>query len=140
MKPNELRIGNWVSIPEMHSPIKTPVYQKQVKGINLFGDVDFSEPQNTDPLIVPAKFCCGIPPNEEWLFKFGFEVVYNSDFTKRYDLTIDERFDFLTNKNDERLSGFRFKGNTFYQEVKSVHQFQNLYYALTGEELKIVKP
>lgn len=140
MKPNELRIGNLVLIPEMHSPIKIPVCQKQVKGITKFGELDFTEPQYPEPLVVPAKLCCGIDLTEEWLLKFGFEVVYNSDITKRYDLTIDERFDFLINKHDEKLSGIRFKGNTFYQEVKSVHQLQNLYFALTGNELKTTEP
>ena len=70
--------------------------------------------------------------DNEWLLKLGFEEVYNSDFTKRYDFIKDTRFDFLVNKQNESLSGFRFKGNTFYQEVKYVHQFQNFYHSIIG--------
>lgn len=55
-----------------------------------------------------------IPLTEEWLLKFGVESIY--DF-KIY--------------NDD--------GDVFYYAVgcEYVHQLQNLYFALTGEELEI---
>ena len=67
-----------------------------------------------------------IPLTEEWLLKFGFEVY----------------------KFDHKENQYRFKDrlivirdNLFYDYgtgviIKHVHQLQNLYFALTGEELK----
>lgn len=64
---------------------------------------------------------------EEWLIRFGFEKV-NSDY--------------ILFKNDNLLmlsSSFRLLADDGYSmsiKIKYVHQLQNLYFALTGEELK----
>ena len=72
-----------------------------------------------------------IPLTEEWLLKFGFVNGGKSDFDKK-KLSIHLPSFYYTN------------GRTFYNSwrimdysVKSVHQLQNLYFALTGEELEI---
>lgn len=67
-----------------------------------------------------------IPLTEEWLFKFGFEIGYNQK--KMLDVYCKD-FDFLI----ERSNG----GNFYYKKtfIQYVHQFQNLYFALTGEVL-----
>ena len=79
----------------------------------------------------------GIPLTEDILLKCGFELVQDGDFSKRYDLIKDERFDFLINKGNEQLSGIRFKGNTLYDEIKYLHQLQNLFFILSGNQLII---
>ena len=71
-----------------------------------------------------------IPLTKEWLLKFGFkykEMYYESEY--------------LTALNDcfivvERVTGF-FYVDAPNNEIKYVHQLQNLYFALTGEELEI---
>lgn len=69
-----------------------------------------------------------IPLTEEWLLKFGFEIGYNK--TKMLDVYCKD-FGILI----ERSNG----GNFYYKKVyiSSVHQLQNLYFALTGEELTL---
>ena len=66
-----------------------------------------------------------IPLTEEWLLKFGFEKKIGWD-----DLIYH-----VKNNVDlyEFLSGYEY----YDFHIKHVHQLQNLYFALTGEELKI---
>lgn len=69
-----------------------------------------------------------IPLTEEWLFKFGYKKVntlYDTTevFEKKLSYTIYFRSGVLS-----------FSFST--QEIKYVHQLQNLYFALTNEELK----
>ncbi|MFO7161179.1 MAG: hypothetical protein DIU81_006835 [[Clostridium] cellulosi] len=78
-----------------------------------------------------------IPFSEDILLKLGFELVYESDFTKRWDFSKDTRFDLMLNKGNEKLSGIRFKGNTLYDELRFVHQFQNFYHCLNGVMLSL---
>ncbi len=65
-----------------------------------------------------------IPLTEEWLLKFGFEHLGSS------------RFDF------KRFTYYLYDGSFYNQSsrlstIKYVHQLQNLYFALTNEELTI---
>lgn len=128
MKATELRIGNWVLIPQSDEII-IPVFPKQVKGIGIFGGIDFTEPQYPENHIVHAIHCAGISLAEEWLLKFGFEYTEAGWIDKKLNsIYIIERGN----------------GCVLYKshagaiaEVKHVHQLQNLYFALIGEELEI---
>jgi hypothetical protein len=78
-----------------------------------------------------------IPLTEEWLLKFGFEVddhLMNPDDWPYVDYI----------KNEVRISepnySFAFYGRDNELEIKYVHQLQNLYFALTGEELCVIQP
>lgn len=62
--------------------------------------------------------------NEEWLLKFGFEKQLDSLFIDKQGWCI-------------YLESNSFRWQTTF--LKHVHQLQNLYHALTGEELKIIK-
>lgn len=73
--------------------------------------------------------------NEEWLIKFGFEKIIDNEFTLRYELKKDPRFDYFLPKHNLKTFGLRFTGCTFFDIVKYVHQLQNFYFALTGREL-----
>ena len=75
--------------------------------------------------------------NEEWLMKFGFEKIIDNEFTLRYELKKDPRFDYFFSKHNLKTFGLRFQGSTFFNVVKYVHQLQNFYFALTGRELNI---
>ena len=68
-----------------------------------------------------------IPLTEGWLLKFGFEKKIGWD-----DLIYH-----VKNNVDlyEFLSGYEY----YDFHIKHVHQLQNLYFALTGEELKTIK-
>jgi hypothetical protein len=65
-----------------------------------------------------------IPLTEEWLLKFGFE------FTNGYGFKI---FGNWLQKEDD-VYFYNVNGN--FVQINYVHQLQNLYFVLTGEELK----
>jgi hypothetical protein len=81
-----------------------------------------------------------IPLTEEWLLKFGFNKDYKSGY-----IGIDvHNSDFVLTepkKMGEWQNGYVFQftaGNVpKFKEIFYVHKLQNLYFALTGEELTI---
>jgi hypothetical protein len=78
----------------------------------------------------PRSWCKAIPLTEEWLLKFGFEKKYwgndgnQHPFMQKGLVIID-----LLDHTIETASGLVI-------QIKYVNQLQNLYFALTGEELK----
>lgn len=110
MKANELRIGNWVANSE---PQFTPFIQ--IKELSPIGHGMYS-------WIKP------IPLTEEWLLRFGFEYL-GMDKVKMCD-------SYKLNKFKLSLSNY---GNVYYGKtpIQYVHSIQNLYFALTGEELTL---
>lgn len=80
--------------------------------------------------------CIPVEITEEWLLKFGFEYDrFNHTFCKgNYCIHIkDGHFNFM---NDPRCSAACY----YLTTCKYVHQLQNLYFALTGEELQLHEP
>lgn len=117
MKANELRIGNLVR-NNMNGEILKPcdvlcdgINTDNYEGLNY----GFIEP---------------IPLNEEWLLKFGFEIVNGWDDYKGYK---KDEVEIETDFNNQEFS------NYINKKVQYVHQLQNLYFALTGIELLIIK-
>jgi hypothetical protein len=112
MKQNELRIGNYVEYENPHSDR----VQVQVKA------VDFQiGTHNLHP----------IPLTEEWLVKFGLEKYDNSDTFNFWYRSI-----FSVEKDTKKFKVY-VKSEYCIAEIEYVHQFQNLIFALTGEELII---
>jgi hypothetical protein len=81
-----------------------------------------------------------IPLTEDWLVRMGFElnrIIKNGER--------DERADYYFHPNRAfNLHAYKYKNYSegglsleFLPHVKFVHQLQNLYHALTGEELTI---
>lgn len=134
MKKEEFRIGNWVLVPT-NNEIKIPCFPKQIKAITLFGELDFTEPTYKESHIVPIINCGEISLTEEWLLKFGFEKNFriDSDGSKKTPVWRKGSFS-ITIWSDGRLFYDWIGGNI---ELKCIHQLQNLYFALTGEELTI---
>ena len=130
MKTNELRIGNWVKYnPDMVDEDWEGEWEYQVECI--YSDQWESFIKLTDPFneryaldeVLP------IPLTEEWLGKFGFEK-YNNSWWK-YDK--NGAFDISNN-----FDAFGFKTCIWSSDrINYVHQLQNLYFALTGDELEI---
>jgi hypothetical protein len=109
MKANELRIGNWVE----HNQPKRGYY-------TTVQESTFSV--NVEKLFKP------IPLTEEWLLKFGFEKTtkWNNVQHTKGILQIRNLYILFVNGR-----------NQSWINLKHVHQLQNLYFALTGEELTI---
>jgi hypothetical protein len=113
MKANELRIGNYLF----------------AKGTEVIRFTSFFGLCNTETY--PERYS-SIPLTEEWLKRFGFEkdgtnyqkgwfYLHGNNKTGSVDFLLNEPY---SNKYNATV-------------LQYVHQLQNLYFALTGEELTI---
>jgi hypothetical protein len=142
MRASELRIGNLVT-DKFYDSFKTVIEIESVdeKGVNLSIEDDGRWAELADRWIEPEyriDLLFGIPLTEEWLLKFRFKEY--KDFghkTGCFDY-INYGFSYLIDTKKIRIMH---KGNNIshilQHEVHYVHQLQNLYFALTGEELTI---
>lgn len=121
MEAKHLRIGNLI----MDSPVNGDEIKK-VKSLssNLVFCDDGSHIYNDEMR--------GIPLTEEWLVKLGFEKKSGSEFEKG-------RFIYRSQQRDLIIGGFEYDYNGIIYHPEYVHQLQNLYFALTGEELSLIK-
>lgn len=111
----ELRIGNWIN--DSHC----------VVGIYL----DMIE--TTEDAEMLLECIEPVPLTEEWLLTFGF--VENNGFFSS-NLSTDYYVDYCIKSNTWELYLAEYTG-IFMLDITYVHQLQNLYFALTGEELEI---
>jgi len=123
MKNTELRIGNLISRKDLGNG------EDRIESVIELGQ----------KLICsgPIKVICQydeiqpIPLTEEWLLKFGFEKLNR-------DVPAYESNNLIMEWLFERWTGrLYYDAYTSIQiiQVNHVHQLQNLYFALTGEEL-----
>ncbi len=117
MKAQDLRIGNLVYDRDG----KTAT----IDSIGMFGNVRLT---TSDYHCESSTLfdCDPIQLTEEWLLRFGFEKV-------NHYFQINEFWVYFRLRDYKYV--FRHCVKTF--EIKYVHQLQNLYYALTGEELTL---
>lgn len=116
MKANELRIGNWVKLKS-----KNEYYQ--IWSGHDIEEID-SAPEFFDAIPIPIT--------EEWLKRFGFQYSESKEW-------LILKYRVVTFDTDESV-GF----SIVYASVEgykfgfaqTVHQLQNLYWCLTGEELR----
>ena len=73
-----------------------------------------------------------IPLTEQWLIKLGFEKHFNGYFCERDYLLLKQHK--LENK---WFAWINKVGDIDCTRINSVHQLQNLYFALTGQELEL---
>lgn len=134
MNEKELRIGNYVvdtfyNLMDGHTPPKITIIELQ----------DFVAMLNYKKSLHPNTYI-PIKLTEKWLFDFGF---------KRYESERDDdgvAVIYYNKPKSTQLTIVDF-GNGFIMsnafsldnriELKTVHQLQNLFFALTNEELKI---
>lgn len=126
MKASDLRIGNWVNLRKMK--VRIELYQID-SGFDLYM-LDKTDCFDVTP----------IPLTEEWLLKFGWVKENNYLWCEDVPYIVKMKFKkdgsiWLGNVLEVHFgSGFSKKRNN---GVKYIHQLQNLYFALTGEELKL---
>jgi hypothetical protein len=122
IQANELRIGNlYNQFGNIH----------QVNG-HIISELE-KAPQG-------QLWCKPIPLTEEWLIKFGFEKddVFDKFFTYLpiHDLCMD-KLSFRVNEGFICYEGIKYR--TLLKNIQYVHSLQNLYFALTNQELEIKK-
>jgi len=117
MKATELRIGNYIDYETEREIVTMQITYEYIRLIHN-GNKNFKPIELT----------------EDWLLKFGF----------KYSLRLDD-FMFKDQNDVFEIQPYK-KGflnlviwhdNEILQEIKYVHQLQNLYFALTGEELSL---
>lgn len=124
MKPSELRIGNVIN-GTMNANI---VGQLTVTGRIIAQFEEFE---------TALKDYESIPLTEEWLLKFGFGLTQIDRIISNYSIqSLSLNF---YNTEIERGMWLRFYHGNAQIKIQYVHQLQNLYFALTGKELKISK-
>ena len=119
MKATELRLGSLFD------------YKQCIYAANVIRD-NFVYGKNVNgfaPGEFPIDKINSIPLTEEWLLKFGFEKDNELNFVK-----FSFKVHFWSNYNSYMYGWIG--GNI---EIKYVHQLQNIYFALTGQELTIQK-
>ena len=139
IKSNELRIGNLVIAKNSFDKI-SETYIDKIRNVDaIFIDkVGFKSCSNHICILNYEP----IPLTEEWLFKFGFEIDESNDNkkTKTLSTQVSNTESLYFDENEWYIShdwnNNNFK-NTFWNQPKYVHQLQNIYFALTGEELTI---
>jgi hypothetical protein len=124
IQPNELRIGNWVNVTHVHFK-ETEIDTIKIDDlVRIFTNV-------------PTYDYTPIPITEEWLLKLGFERTYLSEFRTKYTHKdthcIGYDLPYILDKSDE---GFTWYGR-YVKDIKYIHQLQNLYFSLIGEELTL---
>lgn len=117
MKANELRIGNWVEVKTLKSWI-----QEQVS-CGKYLDVMNNEP-NCDARPIPL--------DETWLERFGFEKDKKFDAWRFNGYEVAFWSSGAVSLESKDMPDYEIVSN-----LKYVHSLQNLYHALTGEELEI---
>lgn len=127
IRANELRIGNFVMdrggkvLLIDHWEYENKISEKRVDGLHPFTEfVEYLQP---------------IALTEEWLLKFGFEKNLNSNNIIYYILAGKCLLEYnLTHNIADIVKKVHLD---LFIEIKYVNQLQNLYFALTGEELEI---
>lgn len=126
----ELRVGNLLHFPYSNEYVEVlgiNAHENQTPKINdlpkIYNSISFKKDSSLycEPILLLEQ----IPLTEEWLLKFGYKKA-GSNFWNLGHI-VWECYDgiFICDKNGIG--------------IKSVHQLQNLYFALTGMELTLKK-
>lgn len=132
---SELRIGNLLGF------YKPEIREMQVGRVNEI----YVDDEKTYRIILNeyshniGLTTVGVKPiqlTEEWLVKFGFKATCHSDGIKKSDEIHHKDFNHSCYEwcdNELRYTGG--EGLFFSRPIRYIHDLQNLYCALTGEEL-----
>lgn len=144
MKTTELRIGNFVLIKNELLPnykdepvVVTGIESRHDKHFKLSSYVISVQVDKYNGASQFDEFIKPIPLTEEWLVKFGFEKHEADDVNYHFDWWENGEFDegFIWQHD----CGFCFNFGLGH-DLEHVHQLQNLYFTLIGEELSIKTP
>ncbi len=124
MKANELRIGSWIYIPQTKTNEQIGVIEENGRFTTKGYKSSYSSIECLEPISL----------TEEWLLKFGFELLCRKSPDGYKDTIFSMQKPYWTLMQLDKGWGVQFwQGN----KLEYVHQLQNLYFALTGEELEM---
>src|SRR5574343_39323 len=133
MKSNELRVGNWI-YPNDENATYYPVLEIMQDVVVCHKAAKVFERD----VRIPYSEIRPIPLTEEWLVKVGFRFAkkrngYNIYFHIKQFRGIDDKI----RMNIDDQSRFWFYVYNATVRLYYVHQLQNIYFALTTEELDL---
>lgn len=140
IKANEIRLANYFSTPNQ------PIFRIDVIDIltNNYAKVGQYINEQGHPLTWYLSDLQPIPLTEEWLLKLGFECIADCIDQKTFALkNRKSNYYYAVILDHEEIVLERKDINGYYTIIwderyfQYVHQLQNLYFALTGEELKL---
>ena len=111
MKANELRIGNWIN------RLGKPTF---INAIQKGESIDYIRTPLSGAITINQIE--PIPLTEEILLKCGFVNGWNGNY-------------FCNTNGEFYFNGNSYEGETLSKNIKYLHQLQNLYFALTNQEL-----
>jgi mannosyltransferase OCH1-like enzyme len=121
MKANEVRVGNW--------------YDQFGNYHQFTGSIirDLEKAPETQ------IWCKPIPLTEEWLLRFGFNQSNYELYCERHEeMELRNRYNkFFIEIEEEENMNFVLAIGDEKIDFEFVHQLQNIYFALTGEELEL---
>lgn len=85
------------------------------------------------------EYLYGIELTEEWLIRLGFERKSRDNefvWVTQYYMFLNPDSGWYFRYKFDGFVSFNF-GDLFVKDIQFVHQLQNLYFALTGEELNV---
>jgi hypothetical protein len=132
MKSNELRIGNYILISVLSDNGNFEYEMFKVNSTTIRDAERYGDEWNAEPIAL----------TEEWLLKFGFKKG-NSIYPEGYSINILNTDTYLRPSFEGGFYwGFNLRNKSDCElynakPIKYVHQLQNLYFALTGNELEI---
>lgn len=129
MRNTELRIGNIVEYL-IHDELAEPKTEWVENVVDLDDLKAIEKSKNYRP----------IPLTEEWLLNFGFYETTKEHYVSGL-YTMNKPDGFYINKETMCYCDINYEGTTNDRiKIQYVHQLQNLYLALTGEELTYTQP
>ena len=129
INPNELRIGSLVNYEQTTHRILT-------LGQTTCESICINSKSHLDTYERPYKEYAPIPLTEEWLERFGF--TYEGRTYMGLDEFTNQGFIVLREQDQYMFCYENANGDYVDLEIETVHQLQNLYFALTEEEPKAV--
>lgn len=117
---NELRIGNWVNFDTHNGVMPMRIESIRKEAISACFEVSYFDDEKTSP----------IPLTPEVLEKCGFDYTESLHRLGELEIGYDNE-DFMLMQYSLRYK------KAIILKVKYLHQLQNLYFALTGEELTV---
>ena len=125
IKINELRVGNYVGIAEFMNFKIVQVSEIRKERILVESKVGIFSSKNHK--IIPIEL------TEEFLLKSGFERVFTNDYW--YQIRIGDKRLLVSILGNIEIEKWDRTMVNFLSICQYIHQLQNLYFAICGEEL-----
>ena len=152
LKTTELRLGNLIkgiytneNFCDNDNTFIEELKETTCEVVGLDSDIDYPIWVKSNEGITDFDYFEPLPLTEEWLLTFGFESTEYKWFETSYFTDIKlvvEKIIISYNIESGRLSIYDDAEDGLYpvytaKKVEHVHQLQNLYYALTHQELTL---